>query len=582
MASTASKRYAHQAGDLRRLRAATAGELWRVLYVAFMGSGKTHVAARLIKQWTQNDLRTLILVHRREVLEQTWSKLLDAGFFSDDVGVTWQDDPRARPGALVQLASIDTLIRRSRPPSIARIVIDEAHHAPASKWQRVLGWYPGVPVLGLTGTPERLDGKPLGPVFDVMVESRPVERLIQQGCINRPKVWTREDGWLPSMRGKKKVGGDWKKGDAAEVMSGPTIVGELPRHWRKHARGLPTVGFAATIEQADKLAKTFRRAGIRSELFTSRWPSGRLVSHSHQNAALERLRSGVTQVLWTCDILGEGWNFPAARCAILARPTASLARYLQWCGRVMRAGSPPPVILDHAGNYYVHGLPWQEQGWSLTEGRPSKTLVARADSAGRVRLVAPTEVPGKLIPVSDRRQAVCVGWDGNPCPTQARPGAWARLFGPHAKTADWRCRHCASKNWIAKLTPEERKAKTVAALKGAKKKWARMSPMERVDEAASRFKLDRKEQARISRRAWNTTLKHRRVAPTIVDLLRQFPEGLTLAEVATALEGKCTYHNLNTLINTLRKKRKVIIRSIVILRGHRVRKYALSRKVQRA
>lgn len=577
------KRYIHQKSDLKKLREATNKETWRVLYVAFMGSGKTHVAATLIREWVRAGLSILILVHKREILEQTWSKLLENGLTEDDIGVIWQRDRRANFTAPIQLANISTLARRERVSGVRRIVVDEAHHAPAASWQKVIGWYPAVPVLGLTGTPERLDGKPLRDSFDVMVESVTVEKLIKNGCISKPEVWTREDHWLPDMHGKVKVFGDWSNKDAAAAMNRSKIIGELPMYWRKHARGMPTVGFAATIKQATKLVKTFNDAGIASELLTSSKLDGTKTLELQRKQVLERLKSGKTKVLWTCDILGEGWNFPAARCAILARPTASIARYLQWCGRVMRAGPEPPIILDHAGNYYVHGLPWEEQGWSLTGRRPKKKTIARATESGRVVILEPIEVDGELVRADEKpRQKVCTGWSEkdtvHPCPTQAKPGLHA--LRSKLVLGQWRCKPCSRKHWAANLTPEERKARTLPAIKGAKKKWKKLSAAERVAEAQSRFKLSPEEQSALSKKTWETTRRHQLVTPKVITLLQANLSGLTLSEIASLLSDITTYQRLGTIIDTLYRKGQIISDQFVVKRGKPVRKYILA-KVQK-
>ena len=148
----------------------------RVLYVAFMGSGKTVAGAAVIRHVLDEDPKekVLVLTHRKTILDQTDRKLVDAGIPREWISIIRRDDSRFDAAARVQLASIDTLLRRDMPVGITRIVIDEAHHAPAGKWQRVLAHYKGVPVFGLTATPIRLDGKPLGETFDVMVESDPV------------------------------------------------------------------------------------------------------------------------------------------------------------------------------------------------------------------------------------------------------------------------------------------------------------------------------------------------------------------------------------------------------------------------
>lgn len=391
----------------------------RLLYVSFMGSGKTVVASKIVQRWVQDGEKVLILVHRSTILKQTDEKFLAAGLRRDQVGFIWRNHPRTNPSCQVQIASLDTLARRPVPRDITRIVIDEAHHAPAPKWQKVLKKYRKVQVLGLTATPERLDGKPLRDCFDDMVEGELVENLIEDGYIERPEVWTRSDGWRPDRKNLLKRSGDYRAEDAAKSMRGSTIVGGIYKQWKALAKGRPTIGFAATLRQIEELMRAGWAAGVACE---------RLSGHENEEerrAILSRLAAGKTKIVWTCDVLSEGWDFPLARCAILACPTASLARYLQWCGRVMRPGKPS-LILDHAGNYYEHGMPWWPQGWSLL-GREPVELGFRVESTGQVIEAdrEPRVVPGSLIRIADRRprRVPCLGVRGS-CPNRLR--VWRR------------------------------------------------------------------------------------------------------------------------------------------------------------
>lgn len=370
----------------------------RVLFVAFMGSGKTVVAASLIRTWIAQGARVLVLVHRGEILKQTARKLQSAGVPASSIGYIWAKNAKMNADAPVQLASVQTLIRRDAPEGITRVVIDEAHHVQAGSWRKILSWYTQAKVLGLTATPERLDGKPLREFFDEMVLGETPETLIEDEWLTQPEIWTREDGWRP--KGLRKRRGDYAAKAAARAMSDSTIVGGIPRAYLEHARDMPAVGFAATKEQAAGLMAACRQAGIASETLVDSTKEG------EREAILGRLKIGETRILWTCDILGEGWDYPGVRCVILARPTASLARYMQWSGRCMRPGGRA-VVLDHAGNFYAHGPPWEERDWSL-DGRTVPTRCASLiDGDGRVSFLAPVEIDGRLVRADQSMRVVC-------------------------------------------------------------------------------------------------------------------------------------------------------------------------------
>lgn len=222
---SASQKYSHQSADLARIREALKVPAARLLYVAFMGSGKTVVAGELAADFVARGKRVLWLVHRRVLMAQTDTRLRQ-WLTSKDIGWIWGRHIRTRADAPIQLASIDTLLRREIPEGIDLVVIDEAHHVAAGKWQRVLGWLaPATPRLGLTATPERLDGKPLGDHFDTMIMAPEPEELIKHGTIKRPELWTRPDGVEPDMRRAERSRGDYTDRAAARAMS--SIVGGI-------------------------------------------------------------------------------------------------------------------------------------------------------------------------------------------------------------------------------------------------------------------------------------------------------------------------------------------------------------------
>jgi superfamily II DNA or RNA helicase len=357
-----------------------------VLYVAFMGSGKTVLAAAVIRTWVARSERTLILTHTREILRQTHDKLVAAGVAEEQIGWIWRAHARTNSEAPIQLASLDTLARRDLPQGITRIVVDEAHHATAKKWRNVLDAYPNARVLGLTGTPVRLDGQPLGSVFEEMIQSEPTESLIEQGWISRPSIWT--PAWHVEL--SRSSGGDFSDLVAAEMMPHARVLESMVAEYTKHAAGLPALGFAATREKAIQYAAHFAASGIPADtLFGSDMDLKR-------QGTLARLRKGALRVLWTCNVLGEGWDYPGLRCVMLARPTLSIARYLQQVARCMRPGEAP-VVLDLWGAFRVFDPPWADFGWRLDKRVRRSLHVGGRDDTGEVTWLPPVEVEGELV-----------------------------------------------------------------------------------------------------------------------------------------------------------------------------------------
>ena len=439
-----------------------------VLLVEFMGAGKTVEAAEIIRQHVARGERVLVLAHRGEILKQTRRKLIKAAIPAESIGFIWADGA-LNTDAPVQVASVMTLARRSAPENIELLVVDEAHHSQAKSWRKIFSWYPNAKVLGLTATPERLDGKPLREFFETMVLGEPCESLIEAGWITQPEIWTREDAWRPT--GLRNKHGDYSSKNAAQAMSGSTIVGGIPAAYLKHAKGLPAVGFAATKEQATNLIVAFCSIGIASEALFD------IHDEEQRETILKRLSSGKTSVIWTCDVISEGWDFPDARCVIMARPTASVTRYMQWAGRCMRPGNRS-IILDHAGNYAVHGPPWEDREWSL-DGHPEPTKrIAQVDTTGRVSFLEPIEVSGRLVRIDtartdiSRKQTVCVGLGMSVCPRNKKPPKSAFTLSAVRRRdyKPWQCHSC----YMLSRTPEQKKewARKMIATQGGSSKMA--------------------------------------------------------------------------------------------------------------
>ncbi len=157
-----------------------------VLLAMPTGSGKTFSFSYITKLTVENNKRVLILVHRVELLRQASNSLKALGIEHGLISPKYTPNPNA----LVQVASVQTLIRRMDkvpPPSL--IVIDEAHHAIAGSWRKVIDYYSKARILGVTATPCRTDNKPLSDVFDVMVQGPQIYDLIEMGFLVKPVVY---------------------------------------------------------------------------------------------------------------------------------------------------------------------------------------------------------------------------------------------------------------------------------------------------------------------------------------------------------------------------------------------------------
>ena len=298
-------------------------------------------------------------MHRRELIHQASRKLSDAGVTHGVIASGM--DPSPGP---IQVASVQTLIRRlhtvPEPPDL--IIIDEAHHAAAGSSQAIINYWPGVLRIGVTATPCRLDGKGLGNVFDALIEGPSVQMLTSAGYLSPARIYA--PPMVADLSGIRKRAGDYAIDQAADAMTRPTVTGDAIKHYRKLGGDQQGIAFCCNVNHAVSVRDLFETAGISSELL--------LGNTSDRDAVVARFASGQTRILVTVDVVSEGFDIPAAGCAILLRPTQSLGLYLQQVGRVLRPapGKDAAVILDHVGNVTRHGFPDDHRQWTLEHGAP--------------------------------------------------------------------------------------------------------------------------------------------------------------------------------------------------------------------
>lgn len=345
----------YQTDLVESIRSAFRQGVMRCLAVAPTGSGKTVVFSYIAQQSLSRGSRTLILVHRQELLDQT-SRTLTA--FDVPHGVIAAGRPSdATQG--IQIASVQTLVRRlDRVAEPDLIVIDEAHHAVAGSWKCVIDAYPSARVLGVTATPERLDGKGLKDVFTTLLRGPEVRDLVRDGFLSPPSYYapTRVD-----LSAVKTIRGDFDARQLADCMDKPRIIGDAVEHYRKHADGQSAVAFCINVKHAENVAASFRAAGIASEVIDG------TLSPEVRRDRVRALGCGEIKVLTSCEIINEGFDLPVVAVGILLRPTQSLGLHLQQIGRVLRPaeGKSRAIILDHAGNLERHGLAEDVREWSL-------------------------------------------------------------------------------------------------------------------------------------------------------------------------------------------------------------------------
>lgn len=347
---------------VEQIEATIAAGIRKILVVCPTGGGKTVIASDLIKRDLVRWKPSLFTAHRREIINQTSNKLRDNGV---PHGVIMAGaDQETRPQELVQVASIDTLRARAlngtavRLPPAQIIWIDEAHHARASTYERLIAAYPSAVIIGLTATPCRGDGRGLGNVFEAIIECPQVAELIGLGFLVRSRVYAPVD---PDLKGVRTRQGDYVIDQLARRMNTDALVGDIVEHWLKYAERRRTVAFACDVAHSVHIRNEMLAAGIRAEHLDANTPI------KEREAILARLASHETEVVTNCMVLSEGWDCPPVGCVILARPTKQMGLFRQMVGRTLRPyeGKADCIVLDHSGAVYRHGLPEDPVEWTL-------------------------------------------------------------------------------------------------------------------------------------------------------------------------------------------------------------------------
>lgn len=375
----------YQEEDLGKIRDAMHAGVHSILYTAPTGSGKTALTAEMLRRAAHKGMTAWFIVHRRELVKQSIAAFRLAGVPHGVVAAGFL--PNRRP--LVQIASIDTLRRRLAYLREPRLVIwDEAHHTAAGGWAKVRGCYSSAFHIGLTATPERLDGKGLGRFFEKLIVGPSVSWLIQNGFLSDYRIYAPS---TLNLSGVHMRAGDFARDEVAAAVSKSTITGDAIAHYLRLAQGKRALAFHASVKASHEFVEQATAAGVRAAHVDAE------TDPYLRDKRMEQLRAGGLDILSNVDLFGEGVDVPAVEAVILLRPTWSLALYLQQIGRGLRpcAGKEHTIILDHVGNCARHGLPDEERYWSL-EGREERKREA-ADGY-RVRLCPrcfAAQVPGK-------------------------------------------------------------------------------------------------------------------------------------------------------------------------------------------
>lgn len=335
-----------------------------VLVFAPTGFGKTVLAAKLAELIFAANKRIIFCVHRVDLIRQTALTFERLGLKFSYIASGYHYNPHHR----IFIASIATLKNRLGKVPADYVMVDEAHLSAAAGWAAVAKHYKegGARLIGLTGSPERLDGKPLGDVWDVMIEGPSVRTLIENGHLSRYRAFAPAGLDLSGVHSRN---GDYVASEIDDLMSGKAVLAGAVRHWRAYAAGKRTITFAPSVARSEQLAAEFCANGIRAVALDGNTPQ------PERLAAFNGFADRDIDMIVNCQLFCEGFDLAAQvnrdvtiEAVMQYSPTQSLAKHLQQLGRGLRKKDEPAILLDLVGNLSRLGLPDEEREWSL-EGR---------------------------------------------------------------------------------------------------------------------------------------------------------------------------------------------------------------------
>lgn len=299
----------------------------RTLLVLPTGTGKTIVFSKVIEDSVRDGHRALVLAHRGELLDQAADKLAK----STGLGCSVEKADQTCLGSFYRVAvgSVQSLMREERlkrfpQDYFGRIIVDEAHHCLSDSYQRVLEYFGGAKVLGVTATPDRGDMKNLGQYFESLAYEYTLPKAIKEGFLSPIKAQT-----IPlklDIRGVGTQSGDFKVSDLGTALD-PYLYQIADEMWN-YCRGRRTVVFLPLVKTSQKFRDILQAKGFRAAEVNG--------NSTDRTQVLGDFDAGRYDVLCNSMLLTEGWDCPAVDCIVVLRPTKIRSLYCQMVGRGTR------------------------------------------------------------------------------------------------------------------------------------------------------------------------------------------------------------------------------------------------------
>ena len=357
------------------------------LGIAPTGAGKTIMLSAVTgDSLGDTDAKACVLAHRDELTAQNRDKFQRV---VPDVSTSVVDATTKSWGGQVTFAMVPTLAREANlagMPKLDLLVIDEAHHAVADSYRRIIDRVrdanPDACIFGVTATPNRGDKKGPRAVFDNVADQVRLGELIASGHLVPPRTFVIDVGVQDQLKAVRKTVSDFDMGEVAEIMDRAPITEEVVRNWQEKAADRPTVVFCSTVAHAAHVAEAFNAAGIPTGLI-----HGDLPSEERRNI-LAAFACGEIRVITNVAVLTEGWDHPPTSCVVLLRPSSYKSTMIQMVGRGLRTVDPAEhpgvvktdcVVLDFGTSSLTHGTLEQDvdlEGKTTSGEAPSKNCPA--------------------------------------------------------------------------------------------------------------------------------------------------------------------------------------------------------------
>jgi superfamily II DNA or RNA helicase len=332
----------------------------KILLVAPTGAGKTAIIVEIIKNTITKNKTIYFFVHDKYLLQQTSEKLVTAQIDFGYIASGFEQKNKS-----VMLCMVQSFNRRDTDIRNADLVIiDEAHRTASNTYKTIAR--EAKYLVGLTATPARTDGQPLGDIYKKIVDVISIKELIGQGFLCEYDLYAADI--CTNFDDIAIKNNDYDAAQMEKTMNTTFITGDAIQHYKKLCDGKRCVVLCVNIRHARAVADMYSAAGIPALSITSE------DTFPHRNAVIDKFRGGELKVITAVNLLVEGVDIPEIECVQWLRPTQSLIIYMQGNGRGLRPAKNKNrlTILDHVGNVRKFGMPCDYREWSLTDKQPSK------------------------------------------------------------------------------------------------------------------------------------------------------------------------------------------------------------------